>query len=394
MQASGAGTHSCVLATSYGPDWRPQVLVPGMRCVARPRTCRSEGVSGDTTNFPIPLSSLRSRNMGFLGHEVRNSRAVREAIRTRVTRYPGLTENLRDLKEVLPDTAALLVRPRVRRRLGKEEWNQIGVMTIATLPEYIPRSSPSVTRKILDVLGVHYRPFHSGRQFDLVLAFQLASRTIDFSDCFSRTHGYLGPEPKQTINFECVDITKGRVALCYREAFGRELEVDPRTYRGKCVAKSDLNAMHDGMILDCPIAPSDFDESKSYSVLVDNTHDAEAVDIRVIYMKALLPFVYIKRRPIQSRFANENRVVTVESLEDHVAPHEQMRLENFCRQFGVDYCELDCVRDAGTNQFYVLDVNPTPAGPPNGLNFTRRLQALEELSYWFARNLLLQGTQG
>jgi hypothetical protein len=56
---------------------------------------------------------------------------------------------------------------------------------------------------------------------------------------------------------------------------------------------------------------------------------------------------------------------------------------------GLDYGEVDVVRDAGDKRIYVLDLNKTPLGPPNGLTpaeFARAL-ALYETSFrqWFER---------
>jgi hypothetical protein len=51
---------------------------------------------------------------------------------------------------------------------------------------------------------------------------------------------------------------------------------------------------------------------------------------------------------------------------------------------GLDYGELDAVRDAASGRLYVLDVNNTPFGPPAKFirNLTRR-QVYETLSHPF-----------
>ena len=49
---------------------------------------------------------------------------------------------------------------------------------------------------------------------------------------------------------------------------------------------------------------------------------------------------------------------------------EVERLNEFCSRIGLDYGELDVVRDSGSKQIFVLDVNKTPLGPPNGLSKT------------------------
>jgi hypothetical protein len=68
---------------------------------------------------------------------------------------------------------------------------------------------------------------------------------------------------------------------------------------------------------------------------------------------------------------------------------EISRIGELCGAMGLDYGEVDVVRDAGDKRIYVLDLNKTPLGPPNGLTpaeFARAL-ALYETSFrqWFER---------
>jgi hypothetical protein len=55
------------------------------------------------------------------------------------------------------------------------------------------------------------------------------------------------------INFGCNDISKTRVAAAFEIASGDSLSVDPLTFRGRMVEKSEANAAHDGRVIEGPM---------------------------------------------------------------------------------------------------------------------------------------------
>jgi ribosomal protein S18 acetylase RimI-like enzyme len=58
---------------------------------------------------------------------------------------------------------------------------------------------------------------------------------------------------KKVINYDCLDVRKSTVASAFEEAFGYALSVDPYSYTGGMVLKSEKNGAHDGRILQGPI---------------------------------------------------------------------------------------------------------------------------------------------
>ena len=50
----------------------------------------------------------------------------------------------------------------------------------------------------------------------------------------------------------------------------------------------------------------------------------------------------------------------------------------------VDYAELDALRDAGSGKLYVIDVNPTPWGPPSELSDEDKSMAIQTMARAFA----------
>lgn len=200
------------------------------------------------------------------------------------------------------------------------------------------------------------------------------------------------PSPPETwwraaLNGAALDPSKRTVARVFAEAFGYALAVDPTRHRGPCVAKSDRrNGAHDGRVLECPVAEAD--PAVAYEVLVDNRAAADpgtVVDLRVPVLGGEIPFVYVKRRPLRARFANENTSVAVVAAGEVFSPAEAAGLRAFCRGMGLDLGELDVLRDAGSGLIYVVDVNMTAWGPPRPLRTAAAVRAVRAYAAALAR---------
>ena len=205
------------------------------------------------------------------------------------------------------------------------------------------------------------------------------------------------------INDKCLDISKARVDTIHQQVLGYSLAVDPSTYTGRMVVKSNLNGEHDGQEVMGPV--SDVLSGAVYQRVVDNhpaTVPAALVgrdvvcDIRIAIFGGQAGFAYLKYRPVDSRFSNTNSLVELVQLHDVLSPQEVAQIENYCHAFGLDYGEIDVVRDAHDSRIYILDINKTPLGPPNGLPEAKRQEALQmycqAFSAWFSR--LAPGLKG
>jgi GT2 family glycosyltransferase len=191
-------------------------------------------------------------------------------------------------------------------------------------------------------------------------------------------------------NLRCSDISKERVDLAFREIFGYTSLVDPLVHRGQMVAKSNLNATHDGVILECPIV--DRDQTRVYQRLIRNESVEGAVeDIRTPVFGDDIPFVYLKYRPLASRFDQFETHVAIEEASSVFTADERRRLVGVARGLGMDYGELDVLRDRDDGRLYVVDANPTPYGPPNLLTPAERRFAIDRLVAAFER---LAGRRG
>lgn len=165
------------------------------------------------------------------------------------------------------------------------------------------------------------------------------------------------------INYECTDISKSHVAEIFRKTFEYDYEINPLAYRGKCVKKSNFNALHDGQIIECPI--DQVQEGFVYQLLVDNeVEDGLVLDIRVPVFMSCIPFILNKYRPADGRFHADTVRLQIVETSTAFSPNEQERVLSFCRQIGLDYGELDVLRDRNDGKIYIVDVNPTPHGYP------------------------------
>jgi len=205
------------------------------------------------------------------------------------------------------------------------------------------------------------------------------------------THKEIAPalatfgQSRKVINIGATDISKERVERAFAATFQRTTFVDPGEHHGLCVAKSDDNARHDGEVLTCPTPRRD---GYVYQRVIDNCVGDRVLDIRVPIIGESIPFVYFKYRPVATRFSNTNERAELRATADELSPEERGQLLAFSRSMGVDYGELDVLRDAGDQLLYVVDVNTTPSGPPNGLGRRDRIRAIIRLSRSFDTEFL------
>lgn len=176
------------------------------------------------------------------------------------------------------------------------------------------------------------------------------------------------------VNRDCLDISKERVQSVHQQVFGYSLEVNPLEFQGRMLTKSNLNGAHDGYEVKGPV--SEVKQGVIYQRIVNNTPSTVPVelenekvicDIRVPIFGQSADFVYLKYRSKNLRYSNANNFVQVVETCSVLNQDECALIDAFCREFKLDYGEIDVVRDANDQRIYILDVNKTPFGPPNGL---------------------------
>ncbi len=186
------------------------------------------------------------------------------------------------------------------------------------------------------------------------------------------------------INKGSIDISKTMVDKMFSEVFEYSSLVDPLSYEGEFIQKSDMNATHDGVIFAKPI--SIIKDGFIYQRLINNTYDANtSVEMRVPVMRSHIPFVYYKYKPINDRFGcillKAERVDTDEAL----TSEEQEKIVLFCKKMKLDFTELDILRDKDSLKIYITDANNNPTGPPG---FLPRKEAIQRLAKALNKHLL------
>ena len=205
------------------------------------------------------------------------------------------------------------------------------------------------------------------------------------------------PQDCFTINKRCTDISKSLVGRIHLEVFGYQAEVNPLIHCGAMVAKSDENGAHSGKVIHGPI--KERQAGWVYQEVIQNTSEGlnlcaggpgKAIDFRVPVFGTVQHQAYIKYRSLESRFGNVNDLVELVSVERLFNSEEIGKLNKFCEGIGLDYGEIDVIRDAVSNRIFVLDINKTPLGPPNGLSKKHFMEALRFYQQTFGTFLSLR----
>ena len=99
------------------------------------------------------------------------------------------------------------------------------------------------------------------------------------------------------------------------------------------------------------------------------------------------PLAYVKFRRRQERFQNVGTKALLVTPADVLTSDEVDLCRRFCIHIGLDYGELDVIRDRKSGRIYIIDANNTPAGPPKALSDDNRISALRIMALAFCRNV-------
>jgi hypothetical protein len=190
---------------------------------------------------------------------------------------------------------------------------------------------------------------------------------------------------QRMLNHDCTDTSKTHVGRVYEATFGRSLLIDPTTHAGVAVEKPETNGAPPGREVQCPTPRR---PGYAYQRLVNNAHGDLVEDIRVPVVGTQVPFVYLKYRPPPMRFMHGSTVCKLGEVADVLTAVEMAQIIAMCRTLGVEYGEVDALRDRDNGALYVVDVNPTPWGPPIRLSKADRERAVTALAAAFSIEFL------
>lgn len=186
------------------------------------------------------------------------------------------------------------------------------------------------------------------------------------------------PPTARRVNARCLDVSKTRVAEAWTEVSGEDFAIDPRLYTGPAVEKSELNGAHDGRIVHCPMEPQ---PDRVYQRLVNNeTPEGMVEDLRCPTIGGRPVCVFIKERPVSTRFDNDNLRVRLSWPEAHFSAAELQQIQDFSDKLGMDWGGVDVLRDRTNGRIYIVDANKTDMGPPTALPLRDKLAATRALA--------------
>jgi len=164
----------------------------------------------------------------------------------------------------------------------------------------------------------------------------------------------------KAINHRINDISKTHVGKVFKDVFGYSVDIDPLTYHGRAAEKSDSNATHDGVVVQCPLPPELIKPDSVYQKLIDSTFDgSRSEDLRMAYVGGDIPVVFRKYKLIEKRFGTDYDHVDVWTADQAFSSEEQTQLIKFCEAMGLDFGAVDVMRDKHDGRIYVVDVNKT-----------------------------------
>ena len=173
-------------------------------------------------------------------------------------------------------------------------------------------------------------------------------------------------------NFACADISKSHVAQVFAAVFGYPLALDPTVHCGPAVEKSEINARHDGRVVECPCQPR---AGFVYQKLIDTSDGRHVHDLRTPCIDGRPVVVWEKLRPATDRFSPRNRSAVARSSDAVFSAEEQDLIRRFCQTLGLDWGGLDILRDRRDGRIYIVDVNKTDAGPVIALSLAEKLRS-------------------
>ncbi len=224
------------------------------------------------------------------------------------------------------------------------------------------------------------------RRFDV--AFKRKNHTFFDPEVLDR----VPVERTDIINAGSVDIDKQTVARTFARVFGYPLEVDPVRYHGRIVEKSNVNGSHDGRVIQGPVSLAEVRPGRVYQREINNATDHEGVllDYRVPIHGDRIPLVGLKYRSVDGRF-NEYTKLDYMDTKAAFTPEELKKIFAFSREMGVNYGELDVLRNWEDGRIYIVDVNNTPRGTILCLPAEKQRSGFELMAESFDRLLETRG---
>lgn len=161
------------------------------------------------------------------------------------------------------------------------------------------------------------------------------------------------------LNARVTDISKANVGRVFEQVFGYPLSLNPLTHSGPMVQKSDINGVHDGQIVNGPLAQSA--PGCVYQHPVDSwVRDGVSEDLRCVFVGDRIVQVFRKEKAKAARFQAQYLRTDLRDPDETFTLDEQALIGRFCAVLGLDFGSIDILRDySDGGRLYIVDVNKT-----------------------------------
>jgi hypothetical protein len=165
--------------------------------------------------------------------------------------------------------------------------------------------------------------------------------------------------PAYAINRSCSDISKSRVDELWASVAGYSVAVDPLVTSGPLVVKGEENAIHDWYLANGPLPRRE--PGKVYERLIDASAGELFIQSRPVIMRGHVPLVMAIHFPRQHWRAEAETFPA--KVADFYTAAEMEQMLAFAAAIGLEYGELDVLRENGSGRLFVIDANPAPVRP-------------------------------
>jgi hypothetical protein len=186
----------------------------------------------------------------------------------------------------------------------------------------------------------------------------------------------------RVLNARCTDIRKSTVARHFRAVFGYALEIDPYTYTGTIVRKSEKNGARDETLLQGPL--EEIEPGYLYQRFVSYPTPTGMAEWRLFIVGRKPAAVYRLCAPPDNRF-KAGRHPEMTTIEESFSAHECAKIAQFCESIGLDFGNVDVLRDPEDGRIYISDCNNTPTGPSWKLPLRDQLRVVKTVAEAFQR---------
>ena len=90
----------------------------------------------------------------------------------------------------------------------------------------------------------------------------------------------------------------------------------------------------------------------------------------------------------KNRFKSKTVYSKIETVNKLFSKLEIKLIKSFCRNFQLDFGELDILRDRQTKKIYIVDVNKTAWGPPDKIKLQDGKKAIQLINKKFHQSYL------